>query len=733
MTVNFPSAPLASCRVMLQFSSKYFFHLSVPTPVRLLHLISYDIYSGSSSDPCYQSCIPFFRAVRSACFLPFFLFVCFNSTFSPVSAANASQVSDFPPWITLTTNFTPSVPRWKQRAAIGIPVGVHSGYDTQQWVAFRSGMFLVADVKKATVNFINEHQHKHSMSAICQESRGPSTMYATGGESGFLYAYNTSGMLQRLYNISNTHDYPSFLSACVQTRYHLLVLDARNPYLYSLPLVDEISPERGMPASTDAFDGEPFVGYRHVLSGDWDQTRNSYNAFGIEWSSVYNDTAFILNWDTGLLYTIQLTPTSVNSTAQQLPVSGPVTRFPGATSLKFDSRNESFLYMTIPHLNCVAVLQIFFSNSLNARFVTYYSHRLTKGVLSVGEYGDYLYVTSARRIDGDRYFSLVQASRYHYNSISSNDVETMNSQNVTVSSPTAIAERTDILSDIIATPLPHGSVIESSPSPLPLSSPLPASNSSESGYESLGTSTSPEPDESDGREVFENPKSDGSGSVGNSRTNSRACFPGSATIRKTGYGATLISHVNVGEQVLSHWDSAGNAVYSEVILFTHQLPSVRETFVKIVTENGISVLLSEGHYVPVFSSRNSIAVEEESPVPDLNRIQTTKFIVSKSVKRGHKVMVDEGRLEQVRYVKFGIEGNGLYNLQTMSGSVVVNGIMMSTFTAAVPIPTAHALLAPLRVLSLIAKAQCEEKFTELQSCPYRWPALMISKWLRAGL
>lgn len=40
--------------------------------------------------------------------------------------------------------------------------------------------------------------------------------------------------------------------------------------------------------------------------------------------------------------------------------------------------------------------------------------------------------------------------------------------------------------------------------------------------------------------------------------------------------------------------------------------------------------------------------------------------------------------------------NGLYNPQTMQGDIVVDGIVSSTYTQAVPQQAAHALLAPVR-------------------------------------
>jgi len=55
-------------------------------------------------------------------------------------------------------------------------------------------------------------------------------------------------------------------------------------------------------------------------------------------------------------------------------------------------------------------------------------------------------------------------------------------------------------------------------------------------------------------------------------------------------------------------------------------------------------------------------------------------------------------VETIQNIKRNVVKTGLYNPHTASGSIVVNGIVCSTFTNAVMDSAANALLAPLRSL-----------------------------------
>lgn len=65
------------------------------------------------------------------------------------------------------------------------------------------------------------------------------------------------------------------------------------------------------------------------------------------------------------------------------------------------------------------------------------------------------------------------------------------------------------------------------------------------------------------------------------------------------------------------------------------------------------------------------------------------------VQPGFVMTGDDGSLLTVAGVKSGT-GRGLYNPQTLHGDIVVDGVVVSTYTESVEMGMAHALLAPIR-------------------------------------
>lgn len=70
--------------------------------------------------------------------------------------------------------------------------------------------------------------------------------------------------------------------------------------------------------------------------------------------------------------------------------------------------------------------------------------------------------------------------------------------------------------------------------------------------------------------------------------------------------------------------------------------------------------------------------------------------IAGKVRAGDKILTLCGwqRVASVERVK----GLGLFNPQTMDGNIVVDGVVVSTFTQSLDALTAHGLLSPLRAL-----------------------------------
>ena len=122
-----------------------------------------------------------------------------------------------------------------------------------------------------------------------------------------------------------------------------------------------------------------------------------------------------------------------------------------------------------------------------------------------------------------------------------------------------------------------------------------------------------------------------------------------------------------------------NGKYSDVILFTHRDEEHIGRFVEILTENGPTLRLTNGHYLYV----NHKLTPAHSVKPgDILKDGTNEVPSSGFVVRNVRSVVDRG----------------LYNPQTIHGDIVVNGIISSTFFEAVQPSLARTLMKPVSLL-----------------------------------
>lgn len=75
-----------------------------------------------------------------------------------------------------------------------------------------------------------------------------------------------------------------------------------------------------------------------------------------------------------------------------------------------------------------------------------------------------------------------------------------------------------------------------------------------------------------------------------------------------------------------------------------------------------------------------------------------KVVKANDVKVGDSLQTIHG-IQTVHQVKKNVvmKDDGLYNPQTLHGDIVVNGVLATTYTEAVKVNAAHALLMPARV------------------------------------
>jgi Hint module len=128
--------------------------------------------------------------------------------------------------------------------------------------------------------------------------------------------------------------------------------------------------------------------------------------------------------------------------------------------------------------------------------------------------------------------------------------------------------------------------------------------------------------------------------------------------------------LNVGDIV-----KVGPNLYSPVFMFTHRIADITSSFIEVRSSSGASLLLTEGHYIPV----------------------SGQLVAASALALGVEIQLGDGRSDSIVSLRK-IESRGLYNPQTLHGDIVVDGIVASTYTTGVHPLYAHAFLWPIRGL-----------------------------------
>ena len=123
-------------------------------------------------------------------------------------------------------------------------------------------------------------------------------------------------------------------------------------------------------------------------------------------------------------------------------------------------------------------------------------------------------------------------------------------------------------------------------------------------------------------------------------------------------------------------------VGGKVLFFSHRDAYVRASFVRVVFGPGFgSLTVSEGHYVYVYGSDGGM-----------------RLTAAYKMRLGDMLVCGKSLLPRRVHAVELISAIGLYNPQTEDGTIIVDGVLTSTYTTAVRPITAHALVqgvAPL--------------------------------------
>lgn len=147
------------------------------------------------------------------------------------------------------------------------------------------------------------------------------------------------------------------------------------------------------------------------------------------------------------------------------------------------------------------------------------------------------------------------------------------------------------------------------------------------------------------------------------------CFPARATVELADGRLVTMDQLKIGDAVRSSTDGS----FSDVYMFSHNDGHVAAVFVRIETRSGSHIELTPGHYIYLDGRPKMARLARVGDVLHLSNGSTTDII---SVRR--------------------IQASGLFNPHTLHGDIIVNGLLVTSWTTAVAAPVAAVMLAPLR-------------------------------------
>lgn len=167
-----------------------------------------------------------------------------------------------------------------------------------------------------------------------------------------------------------------------------------------------------------------------------------------------------------------------------------------------------------------------------------------------------------------------------------------------------------------------------------------------------------------------------------------SCFPADATVTLESGAVIRMDALHVGDRV-----AVGGGAFSDVYLWTHRDAVATPLLVRLTTAGGASLRLTPGHLVYVAA----VAGSATTAAPPRLVAAAHVAIGDALVLDGPTAAVNSSTAVVVVAVAREV-GVGLYNPQTLDGSIVVDGIRCSTVTVAVPggVAVAELLLAPWR-------------------------------------
>jgi len=137
------------------------------------------------------------------------------------------------------------------------------------------------------------------------------------------------------------------------------------------------------------------------------------------------------------------------------------------------------------------------------------------------------------------------------------------------------------------------------------------------------------------------------------------CFPGDASVSLQGGATTTMSELQVGDRVLT-----GDGSYRDVYFFAHQEPHVKTRFVAVTLQSKETLEATVDHYVPVSRACDGV----------------TENMYASEVQQGMCLFSSRHGLQRVTKVA-AVAKYGIFNPFTLSGDIVVNGVVASSHSS----------------------------------------------------
>lgn len=164
------------------------------------------------------------------------------------------------------------------------------------------------------------------------------------------------------------------------------------------------------------------------------------------------------------------------------------------------------------------------------------------------------------------------------------------------------------------------------------------------------------------------------------------CFPGDATVRNVGGEVITMEQLALNEKI-----AIGNGKHSDIYFFGHRDSEEDTEFIKLShnAQHQKPLKLSASHYLYV----NGL-------------LRTAGSVVVGDVLRG-----ENGNDDLIVMDVEKVEGKGVYAPTSLHGDLLVDGVIVSSYTDAIHPTTAHRLLHPLRLLYRAGWYRLVSRFT----------------------